>query len=445
MRTKLSSDKVQMFSYFILISLTGSLLLSLPFAYSSRVPVPYIDALFTSVSAVCVTGLSSVDMAVYSPAGFVVIMLLIEFGGLGIISFVSLYILVPKRKVSLVNRSVIRDFFIEDVESEPRRILKSIIIFTFAIELSCAGVLSFAFARDGSSRPVLDGLFHAVSAFCNAGFSTYSDNLAGFRSDKLILITVMFLIVSGGIGFIVLTDIFDCAVGKKRRISFHSRIVCIVTAILILLGASVFLALEWNNAFSDLPPAGKVLAAFFQSVTPRTAGFEVVPQRLYCPVSKLLTLLLMFIGGSPGSIAGGVKTTTFLIVFLYALRGNTDRAGLNIRKRNLDTSIIEKSFSIVAKSLMIVVVSLVLMMFAEGGRLAAGVWSIFDLLFEVVSAFGTVGLSQGITGSLTFWGKIVIICTMFIGRTGVFAMALGFSRNEKERYFEYPSANIMVG
>jgi trk system potassium uptake protein TrkH len=358
---------------------------------------------------------------------------------------VSLYILVPKRKVSLVNRSVIRDFFIEDVESEPRRILKSIILFTFAIELSCAAVLSFAFARDGSSQPVLDGLFHAVSAFCNAGFSTYNDSLAGFKSDYVVLATIMFLIVSGGIGFTVLTDIFDCATGKKRRMSFHSRIVCIVTALLILFGASVFLLLEWNNALRDLPIPGKIFAAFFQSITPRTAGFEVVPQHLYNPVSKLLTLLFMFIGGSPGSIAGGVKTTTFLIVFLYAIRGNTDREGLNIRKRNLDTSIIEKSFSIVAKSLMIVVVSLVLMMFAEVKALATGSWSVFDLLFEVVSAFGTVGLSQGITGSLTVWGKVVIICTMFIGRTGIFAMALGFSRNEKERYFEYPSASIMVG
>jgi len=445
MRTRISTDKVQMFSYFIVICLFGSLLLSLPFSYKSGIAVPYVDALFTSVSAVCVTGLSTLNMDIYTTAGFLVIMLLIEFGGLGIISFIALYIAVPQRKVSLVNRTVIREFFIDDVETEPRKILKSILIFTFLIQMISAAFLYFAFRDEGSNHPLLDAVFHSVSAFCNAGFSTYNDSLAGFRSNRQIVITILFLIVSGGIGFMVLSDVFNSIIIRRKKLSFHSRIVLIVTLLLIVFAALCFFLIEYNHALKDFTLSDKVFASFFQSITPRTAGFEVVSQRLYFPITKLITTVLMFIGGSPGSIAGGVKTTTFLIVFLYAIRGNTERTGMNMHKRNIDTGVIEKAFSIVAKSLMIIVLSLALLSVTEQTSLANNTCSIFELLFEVVSAFATVGLSLGVTPNLTFWGKIVIIITMFIGRTGIFAMALGFSRHEKEKFFEYPSASIMVG
>ncbi len=445
MRTRISTDKVQMFSYFIAICLLGSLLLSLPFSYKSGSAVPYVDALFTSVSAVCVTGLSTVNMDIYTTAGFVVIMMLIEFGGLGIISFIALYIAVPQRKMSLVNRTVIREFFIDDVETEPRKILKSILFFTFLIQIVSASVLYFAFRKEGSGHPVLDALFHSVSAFCNAGFSTYNASLAGFRSNHVIMVTIMFLIVSGGIGFMVLTDLYNSFVLRNKKLSFHSRIVLLVTFFLIFFSALVFFLFESHNAMKELSLADKIYASLFQSITPRTAGFEVVSQKLYSPISKLITSVLMFIGGSPGSIAGGVKTTTFLIVFLYAVRGNTERSGMNMHKRNIDTAVIEKAFSIVAKSLLIVLFSLAVLLVTERASLVANACSIFDLLFEVISAFATVGLSLGVTSNLTFWGKIVIIATMFIGRTGIFAMALGFSRHEKEKFFEYPSASIMVG
>lgn len=445
MRIKLSSDKVQMFSYFIFISLLGSLFLTFPFAYKSGIPAPYVDALFTSVSAVCVTGLSTLSMDIYTPVGFVIIMMLIEFGGLGIISFVALYIAIPKRKVSLANRTVIRDFFVDDVETEPRRILKSIVFFTLLIELCCAVVLFFAFRNEGSRQPVLDALFHSVSAFCNAGFSTYNDSLVSFRSNPIILSTIMFLIVSGGIGFIVLTDILNSVILRKKKMSFHSKLVLMVTFVLIVTAAAVFFLIERNNAMKGLPLTEQIFASLFQSVTPRTAGFEVISQKLYMPLTKLITAILMFIGGSPGSIAGGVKTTTFFIVLVYALRGNTERTGLNIHHRNIDTAVIEKAFSIVAKSLIIVLLSLGFLLYTEQTALLSNSCSIFDLLFEVISAFGTVGLSLGVTANLTVLGKLIIILTMFIGRTGIFAMALGFNRNEKERFFEYPSASVMVG
>lgn len=446
MRAKLSTDKVQLFSYFICISVLGSILLSMPFAYTTGIPVPYIDALFTSVSAVCVTGLSTVDMSTYSTTGFLIIMCLIEFGGLGIITFVALYIAVPKRKVSLVNRTVIRDFFIDDVESEPRKILKAIILFTFFIESVCALILYFQFKGEGSTRPVLDAVFHSVSAFCNAGFSTYQTSLCPFVGNWAIETIIMVLIVSGGLGFIVLTEIFKCVIlRRKRRLSFHSRMVLTVTAFLIFAGSAIFFILENDGAFVSLGVREKIFASFFAAITPRTAGFSVVPQSSFSPLSNLIATVLMFIGGSPGSIAGGVKTTTFLIVVLYAIRGNTERNGLNVKQRNLDTAIIEKAFSIVSKSVIILVSSFALLLCTERLRLSAGELSEFDLFFEVVSAFGTVGLSLDVTPTLSVFGKVVILATMFIGRTGIFAMALGFAHSEKERFFEYPSASVMVG
>ena len=445
MRIKLSSDKIQMFSYFILLCLAGSIALSLPSCYVSGNPVPYIDALFTSVSAVCVTGLSTVSMDVYTTAGFVVIMLLIEFGGLGLISFFALYILVPKRRISMVSRLVIRDFFIDDVESEPRRIVRDIVLLTLIIEGLGALFLSLGFRAAGSPRPVLDGAFHAVSAFCNAGFSTYGTSMESFRSNAFILIVLMLLIVSGGIGFTVLSDVWNRFSRRKEKMSFHSRIVLIVTAILVVFSALLFFVVEYDHSMKGFPLGDRVVDSFFQAITPRTAGFDAVPQSGLTPLSKLFTIMLMFIGGSPGSIAGGIKTTTFLIVFLYAIRGNVEKNGLNMRKRNVDTAVVEKAFSIFAKSMMIVIISTALLLQTELQSLLAGTSSFLGILFEVVSAFGTVGLSLGVTAGLSVWGKLIIILTMFIGRTGVFAMALGGARQEKERFFEYPSASIMVG
>ncbi len=434
-----------MFSYFLGIALLGSLVLSMPFVYKNHVPVDYIDALFTSVSAVCVTGLSTLSMDVYSTAGFVVIMALIELGGLGLISFVAFYLAAPKRKVSLVNRTIIKEFFVDDVEYDPKKILASIIAFTLFCEITASLFLFFLFKKEGSQQPLLDGIFHAVSAFCNAGFSTYSTSLNSLRDDRLFLTIIMTLIVLGGLGFIVLSDALSVIRREKNRLSHHSLIVMLFTLFLILTGSLLFFLFEFNHAFRGLTLGDKIIASLFQSITPRTAGFSVIDQAKFSPTSNLLVMMLMFIGGSPGSIAGGVKTTTFLIVVMYALRGNADKRGLNLLKRNINTAALEKSFNIIAKSFMIILLSVILLSITERPSLVSGSIKVFDIMFESISAFGTVGLSMGITGDLSFLGRIVIILTMFIGRTGIVAMALGFIRDEKERYFEYPSASIMVG
>lgn len=445
MQLKLTTDKIQLFAYFTFIALFGSLLLSLPIAYKPQYDVRYIDALFTSVSAVCVTGLSTLDMSVYSDTGIAFILLLIEFGGLGLISFISLYLLAPRRKVSLVNRAIIREFFIEDVEYEPKKILSTIVIFTLATEALAALALYVPLHSQGEDKALLVSVFHSVSAFCNAGFSTYTDSLGGYSDKPWFLGIIAFLVIVGGIGFIVLADISAWVSRKRKRISHHSLIVVGFTLFLILFGSVVFYIMEAHNAFSSFSDRDKVLNALFQSITPRTAGFSVIDQKSLSSTSRLVTLLLMFIGGSPGSIAGGVKTTTFLVVLLYALRGNAKGRGMNLLGRNIGTDAIEKAFSIIAKSLLIIMVSITGLSITERVSIDLGLFSLFDVIFESVSAFATVGLSLGITGSLTTPGKILIIATMFIGRTGIVAMALGFVKNERERYFDYPSASIMIG
>ncbi len=445
MRSRLSMDKLQLFGYFVGLSLIGSFILSLPPMYAGGVSVPYVDALFTAVSAVCVTGLSTVPMNVYTPAGFVTVMILIQFGGLGIVSFFSLYIAVPQRKVSLVNRAVIRDFFIDDVETEPRKIVRSIFVFTILIETLCAVPLYLGFRSAGAVNPLLDAIFHSVSAFCNAGFSTYDDSLAGFSANDLVIVPVFVLFVTGGIGFIVLTDVARRITGFRSRLSFHSRLVLALTGSLLFIGGLVFFLAELNGAFSGMGIGRGAFLAVFQAATPRTAGFTVVPQSSFSPFVSFFTAILMFVGGSPGSIAGGVKTTTFFLVLLYAIRGNPDMRGLNVGKRNLDTALIERAFSIVAKSLIIVLAVISALYITERVAIESGAIRLFDVIFETVSAFATVGLSLGITGTLTTAGKLVVILAMFIGRTGVFAMALGFAKTDKERFVEYPSARVMIG
>lgn len=442
---RISADKIQLLSYFIGISLLGSLLLSLPFCFQPNSQIKYIDALFISVSAVCVTGLSTVSMEVFSDVGFYVIAALIEFGGLGLLTYIALYLTAPKKKLSLVTRSYIKDFFLDDIEHEPKKVIFSIISLTLVIEIIAAVILFFAFRRAGSDNPILQGIFHAISAFCNAGFSTYNDSLAGFTEHYTILLVVMILIVLGGTGFMVLSDIFFARNRRKKGITFHSKAVIVLTLVLIGFGCLFFFLLETNHAYGNLPWYDKIIHALFQSITPRTAGFSIESQHELSAPSKLITLFLMFIGGSPGSIAGGVKTTTFFIVLLYALKGNPERRGLRVAKNTIENSTIDKAFNIVSKSLMIIVVSILFLTISEGEKIRLGVFSLFDIFFEVFSAFNTVGLSMGITSELSVWSKIILIFTMLLGRLGVVAMAVGFLRNRKEYLIDYPSTNIMVG
>lgn len=446
MKLSFSRDKLQLFAYFIGLSLLGSIFLQLPWAYTSGTSEPYIDALFTSVSVLCVTGLSTLDMSVYTTAGFCIILILIELGGLGILTFVSMMIASPHKKVSLVNRKLVKDFFIDDVEDNPRKILSNILLLTFGIQLLGTLALYPAFYTEGIEAPLFTAFFTAVSAFCNAGFSLFSDSLAQFSHNRAISLIVMSLIFLGGIGFIVLKNLYQIARRRKNHLSLHSKLALISSAVLIVFGSVLYFASEYNNSFRDLSLPDRIIASFFQSITTRTAGFETIAQTSQGPLSNVITIFLMFIGGSPGSIAGGVKTTTFFVAIFYLLRGNEEKSSLTLFHRNISSSSINKAISIVVKSFLIVFVSFLLLIISEQQSLLHSSFSISDLLFETVSAFGTVGLSCGVTAQLTYAGKIIIIFTMFIGRTGIFAMALGSTRNIIEkRFIRYPEESVLIG
>ena len=443
---KHSSANVKLFSYFIILAIFGSLMLQIPWAYVSGDAVPYIDSLFTAVSALCVTGLSTVSMDVYTTFGLSIIMFLIEAGGLGVLTFISLILSLSSRKVSLVNRKLIKDYFIDDVDSSPRRILKSIIMYTIIIQ-TCGALLLMPFLKNiGEPLWIFYSFFFAVSAFCNAGFSPYSTSLLKFENNPYPLIIIMLLIVLGGLGFLVIKNILQIIRKKTDHLYLHSKIVIFMTSVLILSGAAVVFFTERNKALAGFPVWKQLTISFFQSITTRTAGFEVVPQAEFSAPVLLYNIILMFVGGSSGSIAGGVKTTTAFIAILYVLNGNEEKHIINIGNRQIDPSLVNKSISIISRSVLLLFISMLILSITESVAIADhSIW-ISDIMFEVVSAFGTVGLSQGITGILTTGGKIVIILTMFIGRTGIFAMTLHITnKNKNEFNIQYPTERILLG
>jgi trk system potassium uptake protein len=445
MHFRLTTDKLIILVYFTGLILLGSGLLVLPGVWLGPQPFSYIDALFTSTSAVCVTGLITVDTALYSVFGQTVIALMIQFGGLGIITFATIYIAIPRRKISLMNRGMIKDLYMDEVESNPKTIVKHILTITLFFETLGGVVLFFRFRKVGTPRPAFDAAFHAVSAFCNAGFSTFSDSLEKYVLDPWVNLTILFLLISGGIGFLVLQDIGKVIVGRKRRLSDHSRIALYVTAVLLLVGTAFFYVAEYDSAYAGLPVMGKLMAALFQSATPRTAGFDTIPQGALSASSLLVVMILMFIGGSPGSTAGGVKTTTLFVAASAAFRKSDMRGGLQVKGRSISPQLALKSFSVLGKAFIIVILSTVCLLVTEADGLAMGKVSFMELVFESISAFGTVGLSLGATLKIGTISKLILILTMFAGRVGLFTMSLPVQKAHVDRFTGYPEANLMIG
>jgi len=445
-RFRLSSDKVLIFGYFTGVIAIGALSLLIPGAWGGPDGLSFIDALFTSTSAVCVTGLTSVDTALYSGFGQGIVLSLIQLGGLGLITFTTLLIMVPRRKISLVNRGIVKDFSIDEIEHDPKSIIRNILIVTFALESVGALSLFAGFAARGVDRPIFTAVFHAVSAFCNAGFSTFSANLEAYAGDPLVSLSIAALVVVGGLGFVVVEDVVLVALRKKRRRAFYSGTVLRTTGALILAGWAVFTILEWNRAYAFLQPWQRPIAGLFQSITPRTAGFDTVSQSALSAPSLLVTMGLMFVGGSSGSTAGGIKTSTFYILLMLALKGTDETNGtLPIRGRAIPNGTIIKAMQIAIKALMIVIVGVALLCLAEADKLASGEIRVVEAMFEAVSAFATVGLSLGITAKLSMAGKIVIIALMYVGRVGLVAMALPKSEKRMERWVDFAGADHIVG
>jgi trk system potassium uptake protein TrkH len=445
MNKAVRSERFYLFSYFVGVILVGAALLWLPFSWKGPGRLSWVDALFTATSAVCVTGLITVDTAQYTLLGQTLILLLIQFGGLGIITFSTFLLVRPRLKLSMTSYRVIKGFSLDSIESDPLSIVRQIVGSTLAIEALGAVALYFGFRSTVPGRRVFTSVFHAISAFCNAGFSTFSTNLEGYVGNVTVNLTVMALIVAGGIGFVVLQDARDTLLlGRKRALSLHSRSVLATTSVLILAGAGLFLLFEHRLAYAALSRPHRVLAAFFQSITPRTAGFDTVAQSGLTVSSKMLTLLLMFIGGASGSTAGGIKVNTFFIISLLAVRGADERGEVNAFRRKIPTKTVDNAVIFMMKALMLVFLIGFLLTVTE--RFFASRESLFiEYIFETFSAFGTVGLSLGITPFLSVPGKLLIVATMFMGRVGLLALAIPAGRRLPVHVLDYPEEEVMVG
>lgn len=431
---------------FIILILSGALLLMLP--ASTVHGISFINALFTSTSAVCVTGLIVVDTAKdFTLLGKIIILLLIQFGGLGIMTFSIAILSLLGGSYSIKWQFTFASFY-SDMSTLPiRNILKRIILYTFSIELTIAFLLFLRFIHTFPFHEAAGhALFHAVSAFCNAGFSSFSDNLTQFRSDYPVLLTVSAAVILGGLGFLVLTELFQGGYSSnlrgKKSFTLHTKIVLSATAFLLIYGTLSILLLEWNYAIRDYTPGQKIITAFFHSVSCRTAGFNTIDIGLLRESTLFIMSGLMFIGGSPGSIAGGIKTTTIAVilgVMLEKIRGGKQ---VIFGGRSLSNDTIDKSTTLIIVSLLFVYISTFLLLFLHSFDIE---YSFLSGLFEIVSAFGTVGLSTGITSNLYLEGKIVIICVMLTGRLGPLILITALNSKRKEVPYELAEENIMIG
>ncbi|MCK4259234.1 MAG: Trk family potassium uptake protein [Halanaerobiales bacterium] len=434
----LSPAQILAAGYFVVI-LLGTMCLMLPFSMVDGMGLNLIDALFTATSATCVTGLIVVTTGTaFTLFGQLVIMILIQIGGLGIMTMSTAFALIIGRKITLRQRLIIQEDLNQNGISGLLRLIQYILAVTFAIEGTGAILLFTRFIKDyPAGKAIFYAIFHSVSAFNNAGFDLFGNSLESFVGDPLINLTVISLIVIGGLGFAVLAEFI-----KKRKLtSLHAKMVVSTSLILLLVGWFAFMGLEYTNSatLGNLNFGEKLLGSLFLSVTTRTAGFNTVPTGALRESSLFLVMILMFIGASPGSTGGGIKTTTIGALFsgLWAtIKGKND---VEIFGRRLDDTIIYKSFTILLLSLMLVLLVTLILSVTEDIPL-------LNVLFETISAFGTVGLSTGYTAALSKIGRFLITITMFAGRVGPLTLAVAMSEvNKKKAKFHYPKEKIMVG
>jgi trk system potassium uptake protein TrkH len=430
------------------VILAGGFLLCFPFA-ATRGPLRFVDALFTSTSGVCVTGLVVIDIGKdLTTLGQVITIFLFQIGGLGIITFSTVFFVLMGRGISFKGREIVQSTFLHTPRRDFIAIAKSVLWFTFIFEFFGTLFLFIRFSRDFPPGTALyHAIYNAISAFNNCGYSLFSDSLMGYQGDLTVNLTIMGLIVIGGIGFIVQYEVFSKLRGIQKRLSVHTKIVIITTAILILSGAILFYLFERNHIIKEIPVQTKILTSLFQSITPRTCGFNTVDIGLLANDTILLMIVLMFIGASPGSTGGGVKTTsTALLVMLMwnRVKGNLE---VNIFNRTIPREIISRTVSIIFASAFSVSIITSVLLIAGGGNLPPLESRHFfvEYLFDTVSAFGTVGLSMGITPKLTDIQKLALILMMFAGRVGPLTLAFSLSRSSGSRGITYAEEGVMVG
>ena len=442
------SPSLKIIAGFVMVILIGTLLLCLPISNNDGHWLSFVDSFFTSTSAVCVTGLIVVDTAVqFTLFGKIVILLLIQIGGLGIIDITSLIFLLLRKKINLYNRMAIQESINKDTIQGVVRFIKKTIIITFIIE--GIGALLLLYSTISFSGNFWTGLFYAVfmsvSAFCNAGFdilgtqSSQFSSIYAFAGDVTMLLPLMFLIIIGGIGFVVLLGGF-----KNIKSKQHTKVVLWVTSILILVGAVIFLICEWNNpnTIGEMSFGGKLLNSFFQSVAPRTAGFATIDQNSLTAMSRITTMFLMFVGGSPNSTAGGIKTTTLFILFMFMFRLPNANGDIRVKDKKISRKVIMKAIRLILYTILTLVIAIALIRLLEPSSVGFE-----SIVFECISAISTVGLTMGITPLLTVPSKIVLAILMFVGRVGLVTIAMAFASkgiNAVQDEIEYPNTDIIV-
>lgn len=427
------------------VILLGAILLNLPISSLDGKSVGFINSLFTATSAVCVTGLVVVDTGTHwTLFGQFVIMLLIQVGGLGFMTMATLISFIVGKRISLRSRLIMQEALGQFDISGIVRLTRYILMVTFAIEGIGALLLSFRFIPEyGRAKGIFFSIFHSISAFCNAGFDLIGNgrSLTPYVGDTLINFVIMALIVIGGIGFAVIIDILK--VRKFKKLSLNSKIVLSMTGFLLGVGFILIFTFEFFNpdTLGSLSFGDKILAAMFHSVTPRTAGFNTLPMDKLTLSSKFITMVFMFIGGSPGSTAGGIKTTTVALVILTMISVTRGRPDTEVFERRINKDAVNRSLAVLGIAAFVLVFVILIMTLTEHSQ------SFEAIVFETVSAFGTVGLSVGLTPKLSILGKLIISMAMFTGRLGPLTIVFALARKQerKKALIRYPEGKVMIG
>ena len=435
-------------SYVLTISI-GTMLLKMPRATTGG-EIMWEDALFTATSAMCVTGLVVVDTGTFfSIYGQLVILALIQIGGLGIMTFAALIFLSAGSRMSIRQHAFIRDTYVPEHIQDIKHLVGFIFFFTLTCEVLGAFFLSTSWQGSFSfGKNVYYSFFHSVSAFCNAGFALFPDNLMQFYDNSILNLTVTSLIILGGLGFPVIRELHSAIRGgTRRRFSLHTKLVLGVSLTLIIIGTVFFWAIERDSYMTGMTLKDQLLVSYFQSVTARTAGFNTAKFNLLSNATLMFFIILMFIGGSPGSCAGGIKTTSIAALFVVIWNRLHGRETYNIAKATLPRETVSRAITIFIVSITFIIVIVSLLLITQLGDLShdqsRGLF--LEYLFETVSAFGTVGLSMGSTAKIDAVGKIFIITAMFVGRVGILSLIYLMTQKRSAARYRFAEENILIG
>lgn len=443
---KLTSAQKIAISFLVIIAI-GTFLLYLPITHCDDIELSLIDALFIATSATCVTGLTPVSVIeTFNILGQIVLLILMQIGGIGVIAIVISFLYSMKKKLSIKNNKMIKNQFGYINLSNKRSNIQEMLKYILAVEFIGAILLSFYFIpKHGLLDGLFNSLFISVSAFCNAGFDVLtSSSLIPYTNEYYPLIIIMMLIILGGLGFVVWFDVCDnikknkCKKGCFQRFSLHTRVVILTTVFLIVLPALFIFVLECSSEmFADLNLSSKILNSLFTSVSLRTAGFTTCDLSLANDSSLLLMIVCMFIGGSPGGTAGGIKTTTIVIILMYIFSTIKGDEYTNIHKRRISENLIKQAITIFAINIFVLLTGVFLLTITEN-------LSFIEILFEATSAIATVGLSMNTTSKLTVFGKMIISFMMYLGRIGILTFVLSFAKDKNKQHIKYATGNLLI-